>query len=390
MTSPTVDGIPVRKWAAEWLQAIADDDGDAMKEYRTACDRVLRADSLNVGIRAEVDLGPALEAVRDAQDEKAAWALLQQRLARRLQPVAAWDGRPEPQPVLWRDTGKDSDRPDPVLARGEVAVLSAAGGTGKSYVALAWALAGATASGPCGAACGLRVRGGPVVLVGYEDSPVRIAHRIRAMHGAPAPESLLLLPNPEPLWEQGDYGDSRKGPHWDGLWRAVRNVRPTFVVVDPASAAMAGATNDGVPVRRFLTQLQAEAEAAECGVLVVCHDNKASRRAAASGDLPGSDAVAGSAAWADAARSVLYLATDPGGEPKRLLWSLKANYGRVGWGAVIGEKHTPGGSFAGFRLIEGGQTDRARHVWRAWIADARKKARAESDAGKDNHATAIV
>ena len=68
---------------------------------------------------------------------------------------------------------------------GGVAILSSAGGIGKSTLTLEVASAAVTAAiqkQPYGAACGLRVAPGPVYLISYEDSPVRIAHRLQWMN----------------------------------------------------------------------------------------------------------------------------------------------------------------------------------------------------------------
>ena len=103
-------------------------------------------------------------------------------MAPRLESLATARDEPEPAPVLWRDA--DGRFADAVLSVGEVALLSGEGGLGKSYVTLALAVAGALAGDlhhEYGAACGLRVTPGPVVLVSYEDSPARMFGRLRRM-----------------------------------------------------------------------------------------------------------------------------------------------------------------------------------------------------------------
>ena len=54
-----------------------------------------------------------------------------------LMPLNHWHEKPEPAPVLWGDNQWE----DAVLSAGEIALLSGPGGIGKSYLALAWALA---------------------------------------------------------------------------------------------------------------------------------------------------------------------------------------------------------------------------------------------------------
>ena len=283
-----------------------------------------------------------------------------------LRPVVDWGKEPEPDPVLWRDD--DSRWPDAVLSVGEVAILSAPGGTGKSYVTLAIARAAATAgsgdhraaskgdataAGEPGKACGLRVRGGPVVLVSYEDAPVRLAARL-ARIGDGIPAAVHCLPDPQPLFVAS--GEDRRGeatpaPFWPALWEAIRNVRPSLVVIDPASAALADvSTSEGGPVRLFMRELGREAAQAGCGVLVVAHDTKAARNEAKASGEPGAGAVAGSAQWFDAARGVLYLHADPHVADCRIVECIKANHGRRGWGARLREVTGKDGRFSGFEL----------------------------------------
>ena len=109
-----------------------------------------------------------------------------------LRPASTWKGQPPPEPILWRDYGHDDDNDNlsPVLSVGEVCLLSAAGGLGKSTVTVALAAAAAAATAEdvkYGAACGLRVRCGPVVLLSYEDSPARVNDPAAVVRQGPPP-----------------------------------------------------------------------------------------------------------------------------------------------------------------------------------------------------------
>ena len=264
---------------------------------------------------------------------------------------------PQPAPVLWRDdpSAPDSTDVDAVLSVGEVAILASAGGLGKSTLVLelaSVAVAAAelgTASLP---ACGLAVAAGPVVLVSFEDAPVRIAHRLTWMNRSNVPAAVHLVPDPVPLWLAADGGSqSHPGAQWDALWRTVRELGARLVVIDPVSAALADvSTTETGPVRAFLRALTAEAEAAGAGALLVAHDTKAARNAVAKGEDPGAGVVAGSAAWYDGARGVLALIRDPVSDD-RLLECVKANYGRTGWGARLIERTGAGGTFRGLELL---------------------------------------
>ena len=128
----------------------------------------------------------------------AAWRLLVDAL--RLPVVRSsseWRNQPDPDPVIWRD---HAQFPDAVLSSGEVAILSGAGKSGKSYIALARAVAAdqAQAKGrDYGEACGLRVAARPVVILSYEDAPKRIDQRAASMDtGA----SVRLIPDPPQLF----------------------------------------------------------------------------------------------------------------------------------------------------------------------------------------------
>lgn len=315
-----------------------------------------------LGIRAMNAVPPVLEEARRAESSDEAWAILTRELAWQVRPAADWHGQPEPAPVIWEDS--DATFANAVLSEGELAILAAAGGTGKSFLtlALAAAAAGASNSGSgirqganWGAACGLRVRSGPVLLVSYEDAPNRIAARFRLLLGEPAPEGVQLLPDPPPLFEADPdparRGQARPSQHWARIWDAARHLSPSLVVIDPASMALADvATSEGGPVRAFLAALMAQARAGGWGVLVVAHDTKAARNETHNGGDPGAGAIAGAAAWHDQARGALYLRRDPADRARRLLECIKSNYGRTGWGARLSEAATPGGAFAGYKL----------------------------------------
>ena len=226
-----------------------------------------------------------------------------------------------------------------VLAEGEICLLSAAGGVGKSYLTLQWANA-ATLPSPTPdetamvETCGLQVRRGPVVFAAYEDSIPRCKVRLKLVRGdRERHHPILALPSPTPLWRGAVREGPGKGEDWERLWNAVGEANASLVVIDPATAAFAGASNDLSEVREFMASLAAEAAAHKCGVLLVTHSTKAARNAADGGSSMGAGAVAGSAAWHDSARSVLMFRILDNGN--RLLECLKANYGLTGWGAEL-------------------------------------------------------
>ena len=288
--------------------------------------------------------------------------------------ITAWIGKPTPEPVLWergsmRANGENNEEREcsAYCSVGEPALLSAPGGAGKSYLALAVAAAAVTGEPPGNEgheqlepaiACGLGVRPGPVVICSYEDRPVRTWHRLRSILSRgdghrtaddfKPDHALHVCDDPAPLYKSdGKPGDvAAPTDYWRRLWAHVARLDASLLIIDPASAAVAGiSTNDSAPVREFMGLLAAASEATSCGVLIIAHDTKAARNEAALGGNPGAGAVAGSATWYDAARGVLYLHHYG---PRRLLRCMKANHGRAGGGWLLREIETERGWFQGF------------------------------------------
>lgn len=263
--------------------------------------------------------------------------------------VAEWWDAPEPEPVLWRmdpEAGADAPIRDVLLAQGEVAVVSGPGGAGKSFVTLQLALA---AAGGDPEALGFGVRPGPVLLVTYEDSPVRIARRLRAM-GATREDctDVRVLEEPGPLHICDRDGD-HAGPTWRRLWGQAAAMGARLIILDPGHELIEGADEPGAGVvRSLIGALSRAADRIGAAVLLVSHDTKGAR--SAGGDDPGPGAVGGSRAWFDRARSVLHMVRSSDDPLLRTLRCLKANHGRSGWEVSIRERTTPSGRFAGFQF----------------------------------------
>ena len=191
-----------------------------------------------------------------------------------LAPVADFAGTLPP-PVLWMDARYGGGT---VLRAGEVAVLSGAGGVGKSFVALAMAVASASGKSGAAQAVGIGVRCGPAVVMSYEDAPRTVAYRAGMIttkvgyEPGKAPDKMYLIPDPDPLMTAVHErpGDSARGQNWPTLFTAIKAVEPSLVIVDPASAALAGVNqNDGATVRRFIRELSLEADAGGYGILIL-------------------------------------------------------------------------------------------------------------------------
>lgn len=269
------------------------------------------------------------------------------------QPLAAWRDAPEPDAVLWRHD--DARRnPWPLVSVGEPAILSGAGGTGKSYASLAMALSAAQAGAKAeGNALGFGVRGGPVLIAAYEDSGPRLAGRVSRIAGGKGNvpwDELHVLADAGPLFATGGLhrpGEASPAPAWSALWEAAAAIHPSLIILDPAAELIDGAdANQPGPVRAFMRALAAESERHDAGVLIVAHDTKGNRAETRDGGRPGAGAVAGSAAWQDRARAIAFMGPDPAG---RRIEIIKANHGRDGWGVTLAAKQGRFGDFAGWR-----------------------------------------
>jgi len=249
---------------------------------------------------------------------------------------------PLPDPLL-RGTNTGGS----VLSRGEVLVLSGAGGRGKSTLAIQWAVAAAVgdATGRRWITCGgVQAKAGRTLIVNWEDSGRRIADRTLGASHLPSVKSALdgadfaqavrgrirALPfRGRPLFgvEDGEHRLNRPRPlahAWSPVWQAVKRSKSDVLVLDPALSAYVADQNDTAFVRLFIDALVSEAEAHRCGILLVAHSAKSARGDAASRH-PGS--VSGSAAWHDAARAVLTLKAGTNEDSGSCeLRCVKANY----------------------------------------------------------------
>ena len=350
---------PIRELARIAADAIRDNDSDvaqALQAVREAAFPDLPEPDEDAALRE------AAQRAALAPDDEAAAIILRGVLSP-IRSVTEYRDEPVPKAVLFRDTGRDPDPDRPprgtILRCGEVAILSGAGGFGKSLLALRFALAAADGGD---AAAGFRVEGGPVVLIGYEDSPGEIWRRLMRLREAerrrtPIPDRITVIPNPPALFSAAPDRRVLPSVEWPAIFGAIRALKPILVIVDPASAALADASvSDSGPVRAFLGRLRREAEAGDFGVLVVAHNTKAARNEEASGGNPGAGVVAGSGAWYDAARVVLSMRRDPANPAARLVVVVKANYAASGWGVRLGEvkadPHDPESVLLGFRLAD--------------------------------------
>lgn len=201
----------------------------------------------------------------------------------------------------------------PLFPRGEVAMLSADGGTGKSTLALAWA-----AHVACGAAwAGLPTDVGLALFVSLEDPAGVCRGRLRDVVRAYSLDAGAVQ-------ERVLIADGTKGT---GALMALRDgvLRPTevlaelmgllshgpfdLIVIDNASDAFGGNENDRQEVRTFIRVLRQLAREADAAVLMLAHVDKATVRGSAGA---AGSRYSGSTAWNNSVRA--RLALWPGGD----------------------------------------------------------------------------
>ena len=228
-----------------------------------------------------------------------------------------------------------------LLSIGECLILSGEGGSGKSSFFLQLAL---EASRPRATkwvdGLGLSLRRGPVFYASYEDSPQRARDRALELLGTKRLRSI-----PEPLYIGNMSGKPLFGPTmavpfydavpgrlsaWAPFWKrvAARIIEgrklcpgPGLVVVDPAAEAFVGDELRTTAVRQFLDSCCVVCRTLGIGLVVIAHPSKLGLTRVGA---RGSESIAGTAAWHDAARGVLSFRRE--GD----IWTLKAekaNYG---------------------------------------------------------------
>ena len=250
-----------------------------------------------------------------------------------------------PERILWH---KD-DEHGGILMQGEQAILTGEGGTGKSRLALQWAL---QFRGKNVGDTGIGISPGKVVYMTYEDVPAEVRQRLVRLVGGEnnLPDGLKvidMMDNPLFLQPVGASENSMpcRSKQWREVWDIVREDNPSLVIIDPIAEAYRSAGYSVSGVRSFIAALRKEAQEGKFGILLLAHSTKAARSKEADPFDPGQ--VAGSASWTDAVRGVLSLRwteSEGGIHKAHLDWTesergihkvdlrcAKANYGGSRW-----------------------------------------------------------
>lgn len=238
-----------------------------------------------------------------------------------LKPVSVFDvlTNPSPPPAfVW----------DGYLPRGQVSLLGAHGGTGKSTIALMLAVCAAlgrplfgVATEPCN-----------VLFVSLEDGvnivrhrlasicrawmidPAQLHGRLHIVDGTEHPELFTAEPR-----GAGDLTQSYRELH-----RLVRDSSMGLVVVDNASDAYGGDEIQRRQVRAFIRSLAEVARLVDAAVMLLAHVDKATSRARKS---EGGEGYSGSTAWNNSVRSRMFMSR--GEDGLLTLEHQKSNLGRL-------------------------------------------------------------
>ena len=278
--------------------------------------------------------------------------------ARDLEPIDRYGGSEVPLPVPIIAFGRGN-----LLPAGDVAIIAGAGGEGKSRLTLQMAIVAAAGepgamlcpfsaaevSPPDGSPFNLgeggrlSVRGGPVVMVSWEDREPWLAQRARHVAedldratndrrhrdviGDASRVVSVALRYSEALFgvADGERRDSATRPlaGWEPLWSAVQRVRPVLVVIDPINLATEWEGYSVNAPGRFIGALREGVDKAVTGILLVGHTGKQAMRRDGKASKPMAGDVMGSFGWSQRCRATIIMQRMDSGVRFNV---VKANY----------------------------------------------------------------
>lgn len=216
----------------------------------------------------------------------------------------------------------------------KVTLFSGDGGTGKSLLALQLAVAVSTGRGWIGKA----VSEGSVIYMSAEDDDDELHRRVDDILRAEgcryddiAGLTLRSLAGEDALLAVESGVTLMSTELFKELDRRAVDETPALIVIDTLADVYPANENDRAKVRQFIGILSGLALNRDCAVLLLGHPSLTG--------LSSGTGSSGSTAWNNSVRSRLYLSriTDAGYEmdpDRRVLTTMKANYGRIG-----GETH---------------------------------------------------
>lgn len=211
-----------------------------------------------------------------------------------------------------------------------VTLFSGDGGTGKSLLALQLAVA-AVAEAPW---IGKAVNQGGVIYLSAEDDDDELHRRVddilraeRRDYDDLAGLTLRSLAGEDALLAIETGVALMQSELFKELDARAEDEAPALIVVDTLADVYPANENDRAKVRQFVGILRGLALKRNCAVLLLGHPSLTG--------LSSGSGTSGSTAWSNSVRSRLYLSriTDDGFEAdpdRRVMTTMKANYGRVG------------------------------------------------------------
>ena len=185
-----------------------------------------------------------------------------------------------------------------ILPVGCMGILAGADGTGKSWLALALAVAVATGTPWAGGLCP-SPQAGPVLYISGEDDRDEVARRVGALreaHGVtPAPGQIRVQPltEPWPLLAAGRQDATPSAtPALAELAGMIADVTPRLVILDPMIMFHALSENDQQHMDYWGRQIIRVARNSHCGVMIVHHAGQAATRDGAADHMIGRGSTA--------------------------------------------------------------------------------------------------
>lgn len=193
------------------------------------------------------------------------------------------------------------------LKAGEVGLLTATGGTGKSIFAQNLALA--VASGYDFCSLGIK-KPGPVLYLSFEEDEEDLLNRGNSIFRNGLDGN---IPNPEMFYVYSMFGEELNLAKYDGTlnnedfeWLKTQSVGMRLVVLDPLYSLHSADENNGSHMKTLMTALKRICRETGCAMLVCQHTNKSSTLNK-QGDTP--EAAKGSITISNSAR--LHLTLSP-------------------------------------------------------------------------------
>lgn len=259
--------------------------------------------------------------------------------------IKASEVETEKQEFLW----------NPYIPIGEITVMFAAGGTGKSFAAIGIA-ADVTAgrSLPQYQTEPSAVSPEKVLIISAEDQESTIKQRLDQINGNP--ENCILLKTPKNRNElQTDNfllpQDKNDTAHIEAFTALLEEHSPKLVIIDPWSVYIGSDKNMNKQndIRGITTVLTTLAKEYHCAILIIAHVNKMPQVENAN------NAVSGSTALIDAARSALCVRSLNAESDQRVIIHTKANYSRKGQSVC-------------YQIIDQGENETARFEWNGFCS----------------------